>query len=432
MKYFYWLAFIIWTGWAPLHAQEDPDINAFIFVDKEPIPLNINDIRSMIEYPEEAADAEVEGTVVARILVEKTGQYLQHKIIKEVHPALAQAVSEKLPALRFEPAMKGDTAMTYWVNVSFPFRLYSDAERAIRTDIKTLTEELEINPEDYIRWHKRGIQRSKIKAYDDALVDFDESLRINPRKNKKKKKESYEYLFYSYYGRAAVQAQKDNLKAAIADYSMALEVATEMKAEDSAIQATVPNIYLERGYIYALDSAYTEARSDLKWVLDNDTSQTCTAYPILADIALADNDKTELIFAYTGLIDCRGEDDLLYYSRGYYRSEAGDYTGAIADFAIVTERSETRALKIAAHDRTSWCYIQQKNYPAAQTALEQALFLNALNPLAYYYRGQIKIAQGEEKAACEDTRKALSFGLEGEEAETAKAFMEATCGGYED
>ncbi|MEO1449401.1 MAG: energy transducer TonB, partial [Bacteroidota bacterium] len=415
-----------------LQAQDEPDINAFVFVDKEPNPLNVNDIRGLIEYPAEAADAEIEGTVVARILVDNRGQYVRHKIVKEVHPALAAAVDAKLPALRFEPAMKGDTAMMYWVNVPFPFRLYSDAERAIRKNIDELTEQLEATPEDYVLWHKRGIQRSKIKAYDDALVDFDESLRLNPRKNKKKKKQSYEYLFYAHYGRAAVYAQKEQLKDAIADYSMAMQLAGEMKAFDSAVQATVPGIYLERGYIYALDSAYTEARTDLKWVLDNDTSQTCTAYPILADIALADDNKEELIFAYTGLIECRGEDDLLYYSRGYYRSEVGDYEGAVADLAIVAERSETQALKLAAHDRTAWCYLQQKNYAAAKDAIESAMFLNVLNPLAYFYRGQIKDAEGDQDGACEDTRKSLSFGLEGEDADEAKAYMEANCGGYEE
>jgi len=103
--------------------EEEPDINAMIFVQKEPAPVNMNDIRKAIGYPQIARDAGIEGMVVVRILVDKNGNYKKHKIIKQAHPMLAKSCEKHVGKLKFTPAIQGGKPIQFWVNVPFRFKL---------------------------------------------------------------------------------------------------------------------------------------------------------------------------------------------------------------------------------------------------------------------------------------------------------------------
>lgn len=100
-----------------------PDINKFIFVQEEPKPINMEDIKKAIGYPQIARDAGIEGDVVARVLVDQYGKYLDHKIIKQQHPILAKAVQSKVDRLQFTPAVQGGKPIKFWVNIPFSFKL---------------------------------------------------------------------------------------------------------------------------------------------------------------------------------------------------------------------------------------------------------------------------------------------------------------------
>lgn len=103
--------------------EEDPDINAFVFVQEEPKPVNMDDIKKAIGYPQIARDAGIEGDVVIRVLVDEFGNYTKHKVIKQVHPILAKACSEKVGKLKFTPAVQGGKPIKFWVNIPFKFKL---------------------------------------------------------------------------------------------------------------------------------------------------------------------------------------------------------------------------------------------------------------------------------------------------------------------
>ncbi len=100
-----------------------PGINDFVSVEQEPVPVNIDDIKSLIGYPNIAKDAGIQGQVVVRVLVDKTGNYAQHKIVKSVHPILDEAVSQQLSKLKFTPAIQGGRPIKFWVNIPFAFKL---------------------------------------------------------------------------------------------------------------------------------------------------------------------------------------------------------------------------------------------------------------------------------------------------------------------
>lgn len=106
-----------------IEKDEDPDINAFIFDAEEPKPVNMNDVRELIGYPDIAKEAQIEGTVLVRVLVDKQGNYKSHKIIRKAHPILSDAVEKQIARLRFTPAIQGGKPIPFWVNIPFNFKL---------------------------------------------------------------------------------------------------------------------------------------------------------------------------------------------------------------------------------------------------------------------------------------------------------------------
>ncbi|TAE59337.1 MAG: TonB family protein [Bacteroidetes bacterium] len=412
--------------------EEEPDINAFIYVDQEALPLNIAEIRSSITYPERAVKDNAEGTMIVRILVDKTGTYVRHRVIKEVHPSLTVAVEQQIANLKFRPAVANNKAVMHWVNIPFAFKLVDQKESQVRANIAELNEKLKTDSLSYELYHKRGIQETEIRQYEKALADFNKSLALNPRKNKKKDKGPYEYLFYAYYGRASAYSGMNKIKEALADYTAALETATTMKAVDSAVQATLPSVYLERGYLYALDSAYAPAIADLNKALQLSPEKKCEIYEYLAEIAVAQDNPSSLVENYSQLIVCRPKDYLLRYSLGFYKGRSGDYAGAVQELKIAADSTGNKALKLAAINRSAWSYLQLKQYAEALSEIDKALKINALTPLSYYYRGLVFHAQGKTDEACKEVRKSLSFGIEGDERGEAVAFMKEHCGGWEE
>ena len=416
-----------------LFAQDkEPGMNEFVFVDQEPQPLNVNDLRKEIGYPQAAIDKNIEGTVVARILIDKEGNYVKHAIVNAIDPLLAGAVEPQLNKLKFKPAMLNGEPVSFWVNMPFPFKLLGNDD-VIKQNIEKLTDELTADPENYEVWHRRGIQRSTINEHEDALADFNEAIRLNPKKNKKKaKKNTYAYLFYSHYGRATVYFNQEKFEEAIADFNQALTFAEEMAIEDSGVTANIPNVHLERGFTYAKTEKFTEAKADFKKALALDEKQKCTIYPLLVDIGLSEDNSEELVEYYSGMIECEPEDELNYFSRGYYKSESGDYEGAIEDLSAIEEKTQNINIRIAAINGIGIAYMRAGDYEKSKAEFERAIKVNVLNPMPYYHMAQLAEKMDNKEMACENYKKALTYEIEGKEQETGIAFMKENCGGWEE
>ncbi|MEO1214785.1 MAG: TonB family protein [Bacteroidota bacterium] len=411
-----------------LHAQdEEPGINDFIFVDKEPSPTNISDVRSAIGYPEQAIEENIQGTVVVRVLVDESGNYVKHKVVQEIHPALAEAVESQIANVKFEPAIQQGSAVKYWINLPFPFKLV-DEEDIMREQIEELTQEIQAAPEDYILWHKRGVMRSRVRDYADAVVDFEESLRLNPRKNKKKKaKNTYEYLFYAQYSKGAAYVQMEKFDEAIADYDMALSYATEMAVEDSGVKATLSTLYLERGYAKGLSGDYDGAKKDYRWVIANDKEAKCGVYRLMADIGIEEKNYADLVEIYDGLLECEPGDEMLNYSRGYYKLQNGQHKESLADFAIVTEKSDTRLMQIAAHNHAAMAYMKLGDTENALAELDKSFVLNSLLGQTYLFKARVLVKKGNTEEACKALRRGLAIGLEGIELEEGEKLLKENC-----
>lgn len=100
-----------------------PGDKDFVVVEEQPQPINMADIQKLVGYPQLARDAGIQGSVVLRVLVDKSGNYKDHKIINQAHPILSKAVEAKIELLKFTPAIQGGKPIYFWVNIPFNFRL---------------------------------------------------------------------------------------------------------------------------------------------------------------------------------------------------------------------------------------------------------------------------------------------------------------------
>lgn len=103
--------------------SEEPDPNQFIMVEKEPQPVNMDEIKKLIGYPAPAKEAEIEGKVVVRILVGSDGKYAKHIVVKNPHNILTKAVEEQLRNISFTPGIQAGKPIKVWVTIPFDFKL---------------------------------------------------------------------------------------------------------------------------------------------------------------------------------------------------------------------------------------------------------------------------------------------------------------------
>jgi tetratricopeptide (TPR) repeat protein len=128
-------------------------------------------------------------------------------------------------------------------------------------------------------FNSRGVAYFELKEYANAQLDYDQAIKLRPD------------FYRPYYNRALLQTAKNNLPAALADYSTAIRL-----APDTA-RATTSEIYLNRGQLFAVQD---QARA-----------------------ALTDFDHA---------IDLAPANALALYNRGNLRFQQKDLPGAIADF----------------------------------------------------------------------------------------------------
>lgn len=103
--------------------EEEPDPSAFIAVEKEPQPVNIDEIKKRIGYPPLAKEAGIQGKVIVRVLVGKNGKYEKHIVLRSPHKLLTEAVEKELPNLEFTPGIQAGKPIKVWVTIPFDFQL---------------------------------------------------------------------------------------------------------------------------------------------------------------------------------------------------------------------------------------------------------------------------------------------------------------------
>jgi TonB family protein len=103
--------------------EEEPDIDDFIAVEVEP-GVELGKLQKLVEYPEMAKRAGIEGRVVVKVLVAKTGEVKKIVILTSDNSMLNNAA---LTAIKkygdFTPAIQNKQPVMCWVAVPITFRL---------------------------------------------------------------------------------------------------------------------------------------------------------------------------------------------------------------------------------------------------------------------------------------------------------------------
>ena len=412
-------------------AQEEPGINEYIFVEKEPAPINLKEIRETIGFPPAASELGLEGSVIARVLVSDKGEYVKHKFIGKADTVLRSAVAEHIGGLKFEPALSEGKPVTFWVNVPFVFRLLTE-EDLVEKAITLLNEEVQKDTTNFMTYLKRGLQLKELRRVNAAISDFDNCIKWYENKYADLAEDDTtqapsEFKYYALYARGLSHAMVGSYESASEDLSSAIQWASTAEIADSLVAPTLPNAYLERGYMHFQLEEDDEAMADYNWVIDNVPAQACRAHGLITELRLMQEDKPKIVEAYGKMIECNPDNESLYFSRGFYKGELGMVEEAIADLQVPAEKSLSSKVRVASHNRMAWILFNAKEYDRALEAIQGAKDVNVLNPIAYYYEGLIKLAQEDKEGACEALAKSISYGLDGDELPEAEALVQVNC-----
>jgi TonB family protein len=101
--------------------ENDPMPDEFIDISEEPKPLQ--DIQSIVQYPEIAKKASLEGKVIFNALIGKSGQVEKVIIEQSDNKVFDQAVIDAVYKLRFTPAKQNNVPVKVWYMSTVKFKL---------------------------------------------------------------------------------------------------------------------------------------------------------------------------------------------------------------------------------------------------------------------------------------------------------------------
>lgn len=111
------------TGLKVETREEIPSHTIFIPVEKQP-GMDMAELQKLVEYPKLAKEANIEGRVVVRALIDKSGEVRKTMVEYTDNSMLNQAAIDAIENYRnFTPAIQYDKAVTVWISIPIRFRL---------------------------------------------------------------------------------------------------------------------------------------------------------------------------------------------------------------------------------------------------------------------------------------------------------------------
>jgi protein TonB len=101
--------------------EEEPDPEEFVSVDVEPQP--IQNLQSLVVYPEVAKRSGLEGKVIISALIDVDGKVLKTRIEKADYDVFKQPAIDALMKARFTPARQNGEPVKLWYTVPISFKL---------------------------------------------------------------------------------------------------------------------------------------------------------------------------------------------------------------------------------------------------------------------------------------------------------------------
>jgi periplasmic protein TonB len=102
----------------PVNKNIYPDINTFVFVNIEPVPLKI--VRPI--YPSFALKTGQKGAVFVKVLIDENGKPKDALVIKSTSIIFNNSAISAALKSSFEPAIKEGNKVSYWVVIPYSFK----------------------------------------------------------------------------------------------------------------------------------------------------------------------------------------------------------------------------------------------------------------------------------------------------------------------
>ena len=98
--------------------NNEPDIDAFVAVEQFPVLIG----KAIPAYPEIAKQANLEGKVIAKALINENGDVVKVVII-DGEEIFREVSTQALYKMKFKPAINGNRPVKVWITYPFVFRL---------------------------------------------------------------------------------------------------------------------------------------------------------------------------------------------------------------------------------------------------------------------------------------------------------------------
>ncbi|GHV27678.1 hypothetical protein AGMMS4952_09780 [Spirochaetia bacterium] len=216
---------------------------------------------------------------------------------------------------------------------------------------------------------------------DDAIADFDQSIRINPN-------------ISAFYSRANAYSDKGDYDRAIADYTEAIR-----------INPNVASSYNSRGITYSDKGDYDRAIADYTEAIKLDPKHFA-AYNSRGYAYTDKGDYDRAIEDFNQAIRIEPEVASAYNNRGYAYSAKGDYDRAIADF---NEALMLNPKYVSAYNNRGLAYSKKGNYDRAIEDFNQAIRIEPEVAPLYGNRGLAYYRKGQRNQAIQDLEKAIQL-----------------------
>jgi len=207
----------------------------------------------------------------------------------------------------------------------------------------------------YQAYNLRGICNYNLKNYNDALVDLNKSiyhlnLKITIADKKDSKKELISFMSNTYFNRALVFQELNQLDSALSDYSFVI-----VNDRDNKFS------YFNKGFIYYQKSVNDSALYYFNQVIKIDPNDFDALYN-RANIYY-ETDNCELAeIDYTKLINNKREDEFIYLNLGNCRFNKSDFVKSIEFYSKSVSKNKNM---ISAYYNRAQSYKSIKNYKQA-------------------------------------------------------------------
>lgn len=101
--------------------EEEPFNDRFVSVEVEPLPMD--NVQALVEYPEEAKRAGLEGKVIISALIDTSGKVIKVEIDKSTNPIFNESARKAMLRTRFDPARQNGKPVKLWYTLPIIYKL---------------------------------------------------------------------------------------------------------------------------------------------------------------------------------------------------------------------------------------------------------------------------------------------------------------------